>query len=72
MKSTSLQAVNGFQEVSLAELSSVEGGGKIAFTLGRIGIAIGNALGGDAGGAVGWSIGVGIGNVVESILGVFG
>jgi hypothetical protein len=71
MKSTNFQTAHGFQEVSRAELVAVEGGGKIAFTLGRIGIAIGNALGGDAGGAVGWSIGTAIGNAVESVVKVF-
>ena len=70
MKSTSFQAIDGFQDVSVAEMSAVEGGGKIAFTLGRIGIAIGNALGGDAGGAVGWSIGNAIGRAVESVVNV--
>jgi hypothetical protein len=69
MKSTISQAPAGFQDVSLAELSSVEGGGKIAFTLGRIGIAIGNAVGGDAGGAVGWSVGNAVGKVVETVVG---
>jgi hypothetical protein len=39
MKSTISLASAGFQDVPLAELSSVEGGGKIAFTLGRIGIS---------------------------------
>ncbi len=71
MKSNIFQTVDGFQDVSPAELSSVEGGGKIAFTLGRIGIAIGNALGGEKGGAVGWGIGVGIGNVIESVVNIF-
>ena len=47
MKSTISQASASFQEVPLAELTSVEGGGKIAYTLGLIGIAIGNAVGGD-------------------------
>lgn len=70
MKSTSFQAASGFQDVSHAELYAVEGGGKIAFTLGRLGIAIGNLLGGEAGGAVGWSVGVAIGNAVESVLSV--
>ncbi len=70
MKSNIFQTADGFQDVPPAELSSVEGGGKIAFTLGRIGIAIGNALGGEKGGAVGWSIGVGIGNAVESVIDV--
>jgi hypothetical protein len=70
MKSTISHASAGFQDLPLAELSSVEGGGKIAFTLGRIGIAIGNAVGGEAGGGVGWTIGNAIGNVVETIVGV--
>ena len=55
MKSTISQASAGFQDLPLAELSSVDGGGKIAYTLGLIGIAIGNAVGGDAGGGVGWT-----------------
>jgi hypothetical protein len=70
MKSTISQASAGFQDVPLAELSSVEGGGKIAFTLGLIGIAIGNAVGGDAGGGVGWTVGNAVGKVVESVVGV--
>ena len=70
MKSTISQASAGFQDLPLAELSSVEGGGKIAFTLGRIGIAIGNALGGEAGGGVGWQIGNAIGQAVESVVNV--
>ena len=60
-----------FQEVPLAELSSVEGGGKISFKLGRIGIALGNAIGGESGGAVGWSIGNAIGGVFESFIDIF-
>ena len=70
MKSTISQASAGFQDLPLAELSSVEGGGKIAFKLGLIGIAIGNALGGDAGGGVGWTLGNAVGKVVESVVGV--
>jgi hypothetical protein len=68
MKCTSSKAIEGFQDVSLAEMSAVEGGGKIAFTLGRIGIAIGNALGGDAGGAVGWQLGNAVGRAIESVV----
>ena len=71
MKSTMFQAADGFQEVPLAELSSVEGGGKISFKLGLIGIAIGNALGGESGGAVGWSVGNAIGSAVESVIDFF-
>ncbi len=70
MKSKIVPAADGFEDVPVAELSSVEGGGKIAFTLGRIGIAIGTALGGEKGGAAGWSMGVGIGNAVESVIDV--
>ena len=70
MKSTISQASAGFQDVPLAELSAVEGGGKIAFTLGLVGIAIGNVFGGDAGGGVGWTVGNAVGKVVESVVGV--
>jgi len=70
MKSTISQSSAGFHDVGLAELSCVEGGGKIAFTLGRIGIAIGNAVGGDAGGAVGSILGNAVGRVVESVVNV--
>jgi hypothetical protein len=69
MKSTISQASAGFREVPLAELACVEGGGKIAFTLGSIGIALGNAVGGDAGGAAGWTLGNAVGKVVESVVG---
>jgi hypothetical protein len=69
MMSTISQASAGFQDVPLAELFSVDGGGKIAYTLGLIGIAIGNAVGGDAGGGVGWTLGNAVGKVVESVVG---
>ncbi len=70
MKSTISQASFGFQDVPIAELSAVDGGGKIAYTLGLIGIAVGNAVGGDAGGGVGWTLGNAVGKVVESVVGV--
>lgn len=52
MKSAILQGADGVQAVPVAELSSVEGGGRISFYLG----------------AVGSSIGTGVGNVVESVV----
>ncbi|MDZ4780426.1 MAG: hypothetical protein SGJ19_09260 [Planctomycetia bacterium] len=69
MKSTISLAFTGFQDVPPAELSSVKGGGKIAFTLGGLGIVIGNAVGGDTGGAVGWTVGNAVGKFVESVVG---
>jgi hypothetical protein len=70
MKRTTLQAVDGFQDASVAEMSAVEGGGKIAYNLGLIGIAIGNALGGEAGGGVGWKLGNAVGKAIESVVNV--
>lgn len=70
MKRTSIRAVESFQDVSIAEMSAVEGGGKIAYNLGLIGIAIGNVLGGEAGGGVGWKLGNAVGKAIEAVVNV--